>query len=195
MGEVIDDVREIAERDIEARHFSYSTPVLLSPQTPHFSPNTAGSSSTHFHPPTPFPSSHPDNGIFPKKLKSASVVRLQFKHLSSLTTQMGNQTTTLQEVSYDRTDGLYIWYTKICSWLADLVFQTLSQKMNQTMKTLTVISMIFIPLTFIVGVYGTNFEYLPELKWRFGYLFLWGICGLVVAGELLVFKRLRWIWR
>lgn len=117
-------------------------------------------------------------GIFPHRLKIVNVVRLQFKHLSNNAAQMAAETVTLQE---------------ICSWLADLVFQTLSQRMNQTMKTLTLISMIFIPLTFIVGVYGTNFKYLPELDWRFGYAFLWSLCIGVVVTELIVFRRLRWI--
>jgi Mg2+ and Co2+ transporter CorA len=150
IGEAIDDMREIADREMS-----------LHPST------------------SPTSSPHPErNGIFTHRLKLASVVRLQFKHLSNTTIQMANQTTTLQE---------------ICSWLADLVFQTLSQKMNQTMKTLTLISMIFIPLTFIVGVYGTNFEYLPELRWKYGYVFLWAICAVVVIVELFVFRRLRWL--
>jgi len=154
VGEAIDDVREIAEREMEARASHAPSPP---PQT----------TKTAEKP-----------GIFPDRLKLSSVVRLQFKHLSSTVNQMCNQTTTLQE---------------ICSWLADLVFQTLSQKMNMTMKTLTLVSMIFIPLTFIVGVYGTNFEFLPELRWKYGYIFLWSLCVGVVAIELVVFRKMHWI--
>lgn len=65
--------------------------------------------------------------------------------------------------------------------------------MNTTMKTLTLLSMVFIPLTFIVGVYGTNFEFLPELRWKYGYVFLWTLCVAVVAIEIVVFRKMRWI--
>jgi magnesium transporter len=65
--------------------------------------------------------------------------------------------------------------------------------MNEVMKVLTVISTIFIPLTFIVGVYGMNFEYMPELHYKGGYPLAWGIM-LVVAGALvLFFRRRRWL--
>jgi magnesium transporter len=65
--------------------------------------------------------------------------------------------------------------------------------MNEVMKMLTVISTIFIPLTFIAGVYGMNFEHMPELKWKEGYYIVWGM--MVTIGVLLIvyFKRRRWI--
>jgi magnesium transporter len=65
--------------------------------------------------------------------------------------------------------------------------------MNEVMKLLTIIATIFIPITFLVGVYGMNFVYMPELKWRYGYFMVWAIMALVVAGLMLYFKRKKWI--
>jgi len=64
--------------------------------------------------------------------------------------------------------------------------------MNQVMKTLTVVSTIFIPLTFIVGIYGMNFKYMPELDWQFGYPTVWLLMLMVVGGMGLFFRRKRW---
>jgi magnesium transporter len=65
--------------------------------------------------------------------------------------------------------------------------------MNEVMKVLTVIGTIFIPLTFFAGVYGMNFEYLPEFKWRYGYPMFWGV-SLVTAGAMLAwFRRRGWL--
>jgi magnesium transporter len=61
------------------------------------------------------------------------------------------------------------------------------------MKVLTIISTIFIPLSFIAGIYGMNFEYMPELTWKYGYLFVWVIFLSVAAAMLLFFRRRRWI--
>ncbi len=70
-------------------------------------------------------------------------------------------------------------YRDLFSDIMDLYLSTLSLRMNEVMKVLTIISTIFIPLTFIVGVYGMNFEFMPELNWRYGYYFIWGIIILV----------------
>lgn len=67
-----------------------------------------------------------------------------------------------------------------------------SNRMNTIMKTLTIIASIFIPLTFIVGVYGMNFDYMPELTWRWGYFGVWGIMLGVAAGMLIGFKMKGW---
>lgn len=65
--------------------------------------------------------------------------------------------------------------------LTNIYFSSLSQKMNETMKVLTTVATIFIPLTFIAGVYGMNFDNMPELKWRYGYYIIWGIMLIVLA--------------
>ncbi len=77
--------------------------------------------------------------------------------------------------------------------LANIYFSSLSQKMNETMKVLTTVATIFIPLTFIAGIYGMNFEYMPELKWRYGYFIIWGIMALVGVGMIVYFKRKKWL--
>jgi magnesium transporter len=75
---------------------------------------------------------------------------------------------------------------------SNFFFAAQAHKMNEIMKTLTVISVIFIPLTFIVGVYGMNFENMPELKIHNGYYLVVGFMFIVVIGMVLYFKRRRW---
>jgi magnesium transporter len=65
--------------------------------------------------------------------------------------------------------------------------------MNEIMKVLACVSAVFLPLTFLAGVYGMNFEVLPELAWRHGYLMFWGVCVLLVAGMLWFFRWMRWL--
>jgi magnesium transporter len=64
--------------------------------------------------------------------------------------------------------------------------------MNEVMKVLTVIATLFIPLTFIAGVYGMNFEYMPELKWRWGYGLVWGVMLAVGMGMVCYFRKKKW---
>jgi len=75
----------------------------------------------------------------------------------------------------------------------DVYLSSVSNRLNQVMKVLTVMSSIFIPLTFIVGVYGMNFQYMPELQWRWGYPAVW-LFMLALTGVLLaLFKRKKWM--
>ena len=67
-----------------------------------------------------------------------------------------------------------------------------NSKLNETMKILTVISTTFIPLTFITGLYGMNFEYIPELKWHYGYYAIVGVMTGVALCLLGLFKKLKW---
>lgn len=77
--------------------------------------------------------------------------------------------------------------------LANIYYASLSQKMNETMKVLTTVATIFIPLTFIAGIYGMNFQYMPELEYRYGYFVIWGIMLVVFIGMLIYFKRKKWL--
>ncbi|HMV44505.1 MAG TPA: magnesium/cobalt transporter CorA [Leptospiraceae bacterium] len=77
--------------------------------------------------------------------------------------------------------------------LTNIYFSSLSQKMNETMKVLTTVATIFIPLTFIVGVYGMNFENMPELKWQYGYFGVWGIMITTLFGMIFYFKKKKWL--
>ncbi|NYZ77402.1 magnesium and cobalt transport protein CorA, partial [Candidatus Micrarchaeota archaeon] len=70
---------------------------------------------------------------------------------------------------------------------------TVSNKLNEIMKTLTIIATIFIPLTFIVGLYGMNFKYMPELDWSFGYYMVWAILISVSIVMLAYFRKKEWL--
>lgn len=83
-------------------------------------------------------------------------------------------------------------YRDLLSGLADLHFSNISYRMNEIMKVLTIISTIFIPLTFIVGVYGMNFKYMPELIQPWGYPLVWGVMVAVSVAMFLFFKRKKW---
>lgn len=78
------------------------------------------------------------------------------------------------------------------SQLKDLYQSNVSNKMNTIMKTLTIISTIFIPITFLAGMYGTNFINLPEAKWKYGYYMLWLICLILAIFMLFIFKKKKW---
>lgn len=78
------------------------------------------------------------------------------------------------------------------SQLKDLYQSNVSNKMNTIMKTLTIISTIFIPITFLAGMYGTNFINLPEAKWKYGYYMLWLICLILAILMLFIFKKKKW---
>ncbi|MFO1258223.1 MAG: magnesium/cobalt transporter CorA [Gammaproteobacteria bacterium] len=78
------------------------------------------------------------------------------------------------------------------SGILEIYLSAISYRMNEVMKTLTIISTIFIPLTFIVGVYGMNFDYMPELKWPWGYYAIWGVMAALGLSMLLYFKIKKW---
>ena len=78
------------------------------------------------------------------------------------------------------------------SGLLELYMSSVSNRMNEVMKVLTIMASIFIPLTFIAGIYGMNFEYMPELKWRWAYPGIWLVMGATVTGMILYFKKKRW---
>ncbi|RJQ67033.1 MAG: magnesium and cobalt transport protein CorA [Desulfobacteraceae bacterium] len=81
----------------------------------------------------------------------------------------------------------------ILSGLLELYLTNVSNRMNEVMKVLTIIATIFIPVTFIAGVYGMNFKYMPELQWRWGYPAAWGLMIAVIAGLLFFFKKKKWL--
>jgi magnesium transporter len=81
----------------------------------------------------------------------------------------------------------------VVSGMHDTYLSSLSNRMNEIMKVLTIIATIFIPLTFIAGIYGMNFEYMPELRWHWSYFLVWGIMGLVGISMVAYFRRKRWL--
>jgi len=83
-------------------------------------------------------------------------------------------------------------YRETATGIQEVFFSSVSNRMNEVMKVLTIISTIFIPLTFIVGVYGMNFRYMPELEMKYAYPVVWGIMGVVGIWMVLYFKRKKW---
>jgi len=84
-------------------------------------------------------------------------------------------------------------YRDTLSGMLDIYLSSLSNRMNEIMKVLTIIATIFIPLTFLAGVYGMNFDYIPELKWRWGYFALWGVMISIALIMLKLFRKNRWL--
>jgi len=88
---------------------------------------------------------------------------------------------------------------EMLSGMQDLYLSSISNRMNEVMKVLTIIATIFIPLTFVAGIYGMNFDpgasplNMPELKWRFGYLAALGVMAVIVAGMVVYFRKKRWL--
>ncbi len=83
-------------------------------------------------------------------------------------------------------------YKDLTSSLHDIHINTMNTKMNEVMKLLTIITSIFIPVTFIAGIYGMNFDVMPELRWQYGYPAVLVSMGVVVIGMLYFFKRRKW---
>ncbi len=77
--------------------------------------------------------------------------------------------------------------------LMDLNLSYNSNKMNEVMKVLTIISTVFIPVTFVVGVYGMNFDYMPELRSPYGYLGVWVLMLIIMGGLVYYFRRKKWL--
>ena len=96
---------------------------------------------------------------------------------------------------YDHTVGVIDTvetFRDILTGLLEVYLSSVSNRMNEVMKVLTIIATIFIPLTFVVGVYGMNFAYMPELGWRWGYPAVWGVMILITVGLIVYFKRKGW---
>lgn len=84
-------------------------------------------------------------------------------------------------------------YRDVVTSLMDMYLSSVGLRTNEIMRVLTVISSIFIPLTFLVGVYGMNFSNMPELKTSWGYFALWGVMIVIAIGQLIFFRRKTWL--
>ncbi|MFN4028353.1 MULTISPECIES: magnesium/cobalt transporter CorA [Flavobacterium] len=89
----------------------------------------------------------------------------------------------LEQIEYDLTS---------LDSASNFYFSAQNQKMNQVMKTLTVVSVFFMPLTFIVGIYGMNFDNMPELHWHYGYFLVLAFMLLLLLGMIFYFKKKKW---
>src|ERR1035437_9845931 len=102
---------------------------------------------------------------------------VHFRELQDNINEASELTDSYREILYDQ---LSIYHS------------SMSTKLNEIMRVLTIISVIFIPITFIVGVYGTNFVNVPELHWNYGYYIMWAIMVSTTLGMLWFFKRKKW---
>ncbi len=84
-------------------------------------------------------------------------------------------------------------YRDMLSGMLDIYLSSVSNRLNEVMKVLTIIATIFMPLTFLAGVYGMNFKYMPELEWHWGYFMVWGIMISVALSMIRYFKRKKWL--
>jgi len=84
-------------------------------------------------------------------------------------------------------------YRDLLTGFLDIYMSSISNRLNETMKVLTVISTICIPMTVVAGIYGMNFKAMPEIDWRYGYFFALGVMLVIGIGMFLFFKRKNWI--
>jgi magnesium transporter len=84
-------------------------------------------------------------------------------------------------------------YRDMVLGLLDMYMSHVSNKMNEVMKVLTIIATIFIPLTFIAGIYGMNFQYMPELEYRWAYPTIWAVMILITMGMVYYFRKKKWL--
>lgn len=84
-------------------------------------------------------------------------------------------------------------YRDMVSGMLDIYLSSISNRLNAVMKVLTIIATIFMPLTFLAGIYGMNFKYMPELEWRWGYPVIWVIMVGIGVSMLLYFRKKKWL--
>jgi magnesium transporter len=84
-------------------------------------------------------------------------------------------------------------FRDMLSGMLDIYLSSSSNRLNSVMKVLTVIATIFMPLSFIVGLYGMNFKYMPELEWRWGYPVVLIVMAVIAGWMLILFKRKKWL--
>jgi magnesium transporter len=84
-------------------------------------------------------------------------------------------------------------FRDMVSGMHDTYLSVVSNRMNEVMKVLTIIATIFIPLTFIAGIYGMNFKFMPELEWRWAYFVVWSVIVIIAIFMLIYFRRKKWL--
>lgn len=153
---------------------------------------------------------HTDEGI----MRELSVARNRLRKLSRIATYMERACEELMEVigdedyesnrqlihasvdlyeKFERLRGLADLYYQLSSDLIETHLSLSSHQLSQAMRLLTVMMSVFIPLTFVAGIYGMNFDYMPELQWRNGYFGVLGMMGVIAVGLIALFRRYRWI--
>ncbi len=114
------------------------------------------------------------------KLETINIITMDVKYFAELKEQANNL---IGEIDFE----LFELDSK-----TNLIFSIQGHRLNEIMRTLTLVTVVFIPLTFLAGIYGTNFEYIPELKWHYGYFILLGLMIAITLGIVLYFKNKKW---
>lgn len=138
-------------------------------------------------------------------------IKRQLIYMRTLLYHMRNVTGSLSKDEFDLIDGRTIYYLRdvneqiiqivdlvetyrdICSNMLDTYLSSIGNKTNEVMKVLTIFSSIFIPLTFLAGVYGMNFKYFPEINWKYGYAGFWVISIILIAFMIRFFRKKSWM--
>lgn len=122
--------------------------------------------------------------------------------LTGVSGQLGSGDSTDSEFYHERRDlfdrcerllSLCGMYYEICGDLIESYISITSHQLNNTMKVLTIITALFVPLSFLAGIYGMNFDHMPELHTRYGYFVLLGVMATLAVSMLLIFRRIRWL--
>jgi len=92
-----------------------------------------------------------------------------------------------------RIDDLANFHREILNSSLEVYYSSVSKKTNETIKVLTIFTVLFIPPTFLVGLWGMNFRFMPELDWKYGYLTAWVVMFVIVVGLVTFFRRKKWI--
>ena len=114
------------------------------------------------------------------KLETINIIPMDSKYFTELKEQANNL---IDEIDFE----LFELDSK-----TNLIFSIQGHRLNEIIRTLTLVSVVFIPLTFLVGVYGMNFDYMPELKWNEGYFALWGVMVTLTVAIVVYFKSKKW---
>jgi magnesium transporter len=93
----------------------------------------------------------------------------------------------------ERLSSLCTLYYELCGDLVDGYISLSTHQLNNTMKILTIITAVFVPITFIAGLYGMNFDYMPELHHKYGYFFVLGTILTVAVAMIALFRKIKWI--
>ncbi len=127
--------------------------------------------------------------IKPAKEMIFSLCKMDSEYISEYTSIHFQELQDNISQANDSTDS----YREILSDQLNIYHTTISTKLNDVMKFLTVFSVIFIPITFIAGIYGTNFDNVPELHYEYSYFVMWGVIVAVAGSMLLYFKKRGWL--
>ena len=130
-----------------------------------------------------------------RKVEVIRAILMQTKHSIEYIDPPGKSNPVTRNIRdlYEKQASVFNNLADNTTHLLNIYFNISSQRTNETIRVLTIFSVFFLPLTFIVGVYGMNFDYMPELRLRFGYPLVWILMILVVFGIYIWFKKKKWL--